>query len=65
VTELTRRDLVRAGGADLVQPWITAAGAPAKTALQTMTYWDMQRMFESAEAERHAFGEVSSGGTRC
>jgi FAD binding domain len=45
---------------ELVQPLITAAGEPAKTALQTMTYWDMQRMFESAESERHAFGDVGS-----
>lgn len=49
---------------ELVQPLITAAGEPAKTALQTMTYWDMQRMFESAESERHAFGDVSRYSTK-
>ena len=44
---------------ELVQPLIATAGAPAKSVLQTMSYWDMQRMFASAEAERHSFGDVS------
>ena len=34
---------------DLVQPLIDAAGTPVKTTLTTMRYWDMQRMFASAE----------------
>ncbi len=44
---------------DLVQPLIDAAGPPAKTQLETKTYWDMQRMFASVEAERHSFGDIS------
>jgi FAD/FMN-containing dehydrogenase len=43
----------------LVQPLIDAAGEPARTVLQTMKYWDMQRMFASAESARHAFGDIS------
>jgi len=42
----------------LVQPLIDAAGTPAKTQLTTFRYWDMQRMFASAETARHAFGDV-------
>ena len=44
---------------DLVQPLIDAAGTPVKTTLTTMRYWDMQRMFASAETQRHAFGDIS------
>ena len=49
---------------ELVQPLIATAGTPAKSVLQTMTYWDMQRMFASAEAERHSFGDVSRYSTK-
>jgi FAD/FMN-containing dehydrogenase len=44
---------------ELVQPLIAAAGPPVKTQLETFKYWDMQRMFASAEAERHGFGDLS------
>jgi FAD/FMN-containing dehydrogenase len=44
---------------ELVQPLIRAAGTPGRTQLQTFSYWDMQRMFASAEAERHGFGDLS------
>jgi hypothetical protein len=44
---------------ELVQPLIDAAGAPVKTQLQTLKYWDMQRVFASVEAERHGFGDLS------
>lgn len=43
----------------LVQPLIDAAGPPAKTTLTTYKYWDMQRMFATAETARHAFGDIS------
>lgn len=43
----------------LVEPLIDAAGKPAKTLLQTMKYWDMQRMFATAETARHSFGDIS------
>jgi FAD/FMN-containing dehydrogenase len=43
----------------LVQPLIYAAGTPSKTVLTTMPYWDMQRMFASAETTRHSFGDIS------
>ena len=49
---------------ELVQPLIDTAGTPARTVLQTMTYWDMQRMFASTEAERHSFGDVSRYSTK-
>jgi FAD/FMN-containing dehydrogenase len=42
-----------------VQPLIDSAGPPAKRTLTTLKYWDMQRMFASAEGTRHAFGDVS------
>ena len=42
-----------------VQPLIDAAGPPAKRTLTTLKYWDMQRMFASAEGTRHSFGDVS------
>jgi FAD/FMN-containing dehydrogenase len=44
---------------ELVQPLITAAGTPIKVQLETFSYWEMQRMFASAEAERHGFGDLS------
>jgi FAD/FMN-containing dehydrogenase len=44
---------------ELVQPLIDAAGQPVKTQLTTFSYWDMQRMFASAETERHGFGDLS------
>jgi len=43
----------------LVQPLIDAAGPPTKKVLTTYKYWDMQRMFASAETTRHAFGDIS------
>ena len=49
---------------ELVQPLIDSAGTPAKTVLQTMSYWDMQRMFASREGERHSFGDVSRYSTK-
>jgi FAD/FMN-containing dehydrogenase len=48
----------------LVQPLVDAAGTPAKTVLQTLKYWDMQRMFASAETTRHSFGDISRYSTR-
>jgi FAD/FMN-containing dehydrogenase len=44
---------------ELVQPLIDAAGPPLKTQLEMFGYWDMQRMFSSAETERHGFGDLS------
>lgn len=44
---------------DLVQPLIDAAGRPAKSTLTTFSYWDMQAMFASTEAERHSWGDIS------
>jgi hypothetical protein len=48
----------------LVQPLIDAAGKPARTVLQTMKYWDMQRMFAFAETARHSFGDISRYSTK-
>ena len=48
----------------LVQPLIDAAGTPAKTVLQTIRYWDMQRMFATAETARHSFGDISRYSTK-
>ncbi|MFL5830566.1 MAG: FAD-binding oxidoreductase [Solirubrobacteraceae bacterium] len=48
----------------LVQPLIDAAGVPAKTVFQTKSYWDMQRMFASAETTRHSFGDISRYSTK-
>jgi hypothetical protein len=42
-----------------VQPLIDAAGTPTKRTFTTLKYWDMQRMFASAEGTRHAFGDIS------
>jgi FAD/FMN-containing dehydrogenase len=44
---------------DLVQPLITAAGLPVKVTVTELTFWDMQAMFASAEAEKHSFGDIS------
>jgi FAD/FMN-containing dehydrogenase len=44
---------------ELVQPLIAAAGQPAETVLETKTYWDMQRMFETPDGPRHSWGDVS------
>jgi FAD/FMN-containing dehydrogenase len=44
---------------ELVQPLIAAAGTPAKSVLTNFKYWDMQRMFSTAETQRHAFGDIS------
>ena len=49
---------------ELVQPLIDAAGPPAKAQLETVKYWDMQRMFASVEAERHGFGDLSRYSSR-
>jgi FAD/FMN-containing dehydrogenase len=42
-----------------VEPLIRQAGEPTKKMLTTMKYWDMQRMFASAEGTRHSFGDIS------
>jgi hypothetical protein len=42
---------------DLVAP--LRALKPTKVTLQELSFWDMQRMFASAEAESHSFGDIS------
>jgi FAD/FMN-containing dehydrogenase len=43
---------------ELVAP-LLAAATPTTAVLQTMPYWDMQRLFASRETEHHGFGDVS------
>lgn len=43
---------------ELVAP-LLAAATPVTTVLETKTYWDMQAMFASKEAQRHSFGDIS------
>jgi FAD/FMN-containing dehydrogenase len=42
----------------IVSP-LLAAATPVKTTLTTMSFWDMQRMFASVEAQHHSFGDIS------
>jgi FAD/FMN-containing dehydrogenase len=44
---------------DLVQPLIAAAGTPVKVTLTEMNFWDVQKIFESADSEKHSFGDIS------
>jgi FAD/FMN-containing dehydrogenase len=44
---------------DLVRPLIEAAGVPIQITINEMKFWDAQRIFASAEAEKHSFGDVS------
>lgn len=44
---------------DLVQPLIKAAGAPAKSVLTSMTFWDIYSMLSTPEPPSHSFGDVS------
>jgi FAD/FMN-containing dehydrogenase len=43
---------------EIVSP-LLAAATPVTTTLQTLPFWDMQRMFASTEAEHHSFGDIS------
>jgi FAD/FMN-containing dehydrogenase len=43
---------------EIIQPLLDVA-RPAKRQLQTLPFWDMQRMFASTELEHHSFGDIS------
>ena len=43
---------------DLVSP-LLAAAKPAQAIVQEMSFWDMQRMFASEEAQWHSYGDIS------
>ncbi|MBA2521384.1 MAG: FAD-binding oxidoreductase, partial [Chloroflexia bacterium] len=43
---------------DLVSP-LLAAAKPTQATIQEMTFWDMQRMFVSEEADWHSYGDIS------
>jgi len=43
---------------EIVAP-LLAAATPIMTRLETLPFWDMQRMFASTEAEHHSFGDIS------
>ncbi len=43
---------------EIVSP-LLAVAKPVTTMLQTLPFWDMQRMFASVEAQHHSFGDVS------
>ncbi|HUB75037.1 MAG TPA: FAD-binding oxidoreductase [Solirubrobacteraceae bacterium] len=43
---------------ELVKPLLEAA-TPVATTLQTLSFWEMQAMLDGAEAEPHAFGDIS------
>jgi FAD/FMN-containing dehydrogenase len=44
---------------DLVRPLIANVGVPLSITITEMPFWDVQKIFASAEAEKHSFADIS------